>query len=82
MKKRSCLKRCITGENKHVSLEYTDNGRGLPKGVFHGKSEGFGVTLIKLMAKQLKTTVELPDSEGTQIRIDFEYESIRERQEG
>jgi two-component sensor histidine kinase len=62
---------CSSPSPQHAFLVYRDDGIGLPDSVLAGKSEGLGITLIKILAGQLKGTVEMRRDRGTVIEIEF-----------
>lgn len=62
---------CSSPSPQHALLIYRDDGIGLPDSVLAGKSEGLGITLIKILAGQLKGTVEMRRDRGTVITIEF-----------
>ncbi|MGC9313096.1 MAG: sensor histidine kinase, partial [Sediminispirochaetaceae bacterium] len=62
---------CSSPSPQHAFLIYRDDGIGLPDSVLAGKSEGLGITLIKILAGQLKGNVEMKRDRGTVIEIEF-----------
>lgn len=50
-------------------LSVFDNGIGLPEGIKPGKTESFGLTLVGLMAGQIKGELSIERINGTKIKI-------------
>ena len=57
-------------ENGEVVLTVCDNGRGLPQGFDLDSNSGFGLKLVKMLAKQLGGLMTIDDRDGvfTEIR--------------
>jgi PAS domain S-box-containing protein len=55
-----------------VSLEIRDDGLGMPEEVNFDNSPGFGLFLVRELAKQMKAVVRLERGKGTAIIIEFE----------
>ena len=63
----------ITAEihRKRGWIEIADDGVEMPKSISLQKSTGFGLQLIRMMAKQIKGKVKIIRSHGTTFRIEF-----------
>lgn len=63
----------LTVEENGVLLRITDNGRGLPDGFDLGKTNSFGLMIVKMLAKQLDGvfTIENSPSGGTRSTLVF-----------
>jgi two-component sensor histidine kinase len=59
-------------ESMHV-LRYSDNGKGLPDGVFERPSASLGLYLVKRLSKQLKGTATYSFDKGSVFTIIFPY---------
>jgi PAS domain S-box-containing protein len=57
-------------ENK-MELTVSDNGVGLPSGIDLENSTSLGLTLVKLLTRQLKATLEVKREVGTTFKIVF-----------
>lgn len=55
-----------------VSLEYQDNGVGLPELVTFENSTGFGMQLIKMLVDQIEGSIRIERGNGTNFVIEFE----------
>ncbi len=63
-------------EGDRVSLEISDDGIGIPKGVELGGAEWIGLSLVSLLVEQLRGTVELDRSAGTRYLIRFRVPTL------
>lgn len=55
-----------------VSIEYSDNGPGIPEEPVRDSSGGFGMRLIGMLAKQIDATITAGGGAGTRFIIEFE----------
>lgn len=55
-----------------VRLEYRDDGVGLPDEGTLGRSTGFGMQLIRMLAEQLHATLSVERGEGTGYTLEFD----------
>ena len=55
-----------------VSITIQDNGNGLPDTVDFEHSTGFGLTLVGVLAKQLRGKIRIGRENGTSIILEFE----------
>jgi len=62
---------CSSPSPQHALLVYRDDGIGLPDAVLAGRTGGLGITLIQILAGQLKGTVDMKRDQGTVIKIEF-----------
>ncbi len=53
--------------NNKIELLYRDNGHVLPESAFDDASSGLGLNLIRLLIRQLKGTIEINRSNGTEF---------------
>jgi len=49
-----------------------DDGRGIPESVNFGNSNGFGLTLVEGLVKQLKGDIRIERNGGTRIVLEFD----------
>ena len=61
----------IDPATKMVCLRVRDNGVGLPAGFDWSQSEALGLQLVKILAGQLRGTVETETGPGTEFKIIF-----------
>ena len=61
----------LFNENKIV-LIYRDNGNDLPETSFDNASSGLGLNLINLLVRQLKGTIDINRSGGTEFKISIQ----------
>lgn len=57
------------GENAVLIIE--DNGKGIPENYDFSSSKGFGLTLVKMLSKQLKGSFSIETGKGTKSRVEF-----------
>ena len=55
----------------NVSLVISDNGNGLPEGFDARKPKGLGMKLIRILSKQIKSSLEIDGGDGTTFRFVF-----------
>ncbi|GAB1456941.1 hypothetical protein MASR2M48_22490 [Spirochaetota bacterium] len=55
-----------------VSIEYHDNGIGIPESVGFENTTGFGMQLIKMLTEQIGGAVRIDRGNGTKFVIEFE----------
>lgn len=58
-------------EDQKIILTVKDNGIGLPESIDVSKTKSLGLQLVSDLSKQLKATMELDRSNGTQFRLIF-----------
>jgi len=58
-------------EGKNYILSLSDNGKGLPKDLDIDNLDSFGLSIMTLLAKQLKGTFSIEGSQGVKIIIKF-----------
>ena len=58
--------------DNHVTLTIQDNGVGLPQGFDIDKMKGFGLTLVKMLGKQLHGRFSIENSKGTPCKLEFD----------
>ena len=56
----------------HVNLTIKDNGIGIDERVVENKSPGFGLTIVKMLAVQLKGTYVIENDNGTKSVLKFD----------
>ncbi len=54
-----------------VSIEYSDNGPGMPQDISPENSTGFGLKLVGLLVKNMDGTLSIDRSHGTKYVIEF-----------
>ncbi|MHB8864324.1 MAG: PAS domain-containing protein [Pirellulaceae bacterium] len=54
-----------------VCLRVGDNGVGLPEGLDWRRADSLGLRLLQLLATQLRATVEITNTKGTEITVTF-----------
>jgi two-component sensor histidine kinase len=57
---------------KHVTLAIQDNGNRLPEGFAVDTAKGFGLTLVKMLTKQLGGSFSMEKDAGTRCTVEFE----------
>lgn len=64
---------CVSGSrnDKTVIICVEDNGIGLPEGIDIKKSTGFGLSLVGIMAEQIKGTIRIERNNGTKFILNF-----------
>jgi len=55
-----------------VTITIQDDGIGMPETVNFDSSPGFGLTLVGILAKQLKGTIRVDRNNGTKLTLVFE----------
>lgn len=60
-----------TFENSKLTSIYRDNGLGFPSNLSFESSSGFGFTLINLLTKQLKGSIDIQNRSPLEINISF-----------
>jgi PAS domain S-box-containing protein len=60
-----------TFENSKLTSIYRDNGLGFPSNLSFESSSGFGFTLINLLTKQLKGSIDIQNRNPLEITISF-----------
>lgn len=56
---------------RHLRLEVNDNGQGIPEDKFSGSSHSFGLSMIGLLARQLRGNVEIRGNNGTHFYLNI-----------
>ncbi len=56
----------------HVTLTIQDNGIGIDESINENKTQGFGLTIVKMLAEQLKGTYAIKNDKGTKSVLKFE----------
>jgi two-component sensor histidine kinase len=71
--KRSGGEICVelTSDNDQFTLIVRDNGVGFPQDLDFRKTKSLGLTLIIMLVRQLKGTIELDNNDGTEFKINF-----------
>lgn len=70
----------LTPENGEYKLIISDNGIGLPPDMdFKNTESSLGLTLVKLLIKQLEGHIELNKNQGTKYTIKFKELKYKER---
>jgi two-component sensor histidine kinase len=59
------------GEDNQLKLSVRDNGVGFPKDVNFRRARSLGLTLVTTLVKQIKGTIELLCTDGTEFIITF-----------
>ena len=60
-----------SGANHHFTLIIKDDGVGLPRDWDFKNAKSLGLQLVKVLTKQLKGTIEIDRSRGSQFRVDL-----------
>ena len=69
---RGMIEIVLAANDSHtVTLSIRDNGVGLPANISFGRTDSFGLALVRAMAEQLGASVDLIRSEGTEFRLAF-----------
>lgn len=56
----------------HVTVTISDDGIGLPETVSLGRSSGFGMQLVSMLAEQIEAAIKVERGEGTAFILEFE----------
>ena len=59
-------------KDKHIIIEFKDNGIGLPVSVNFENSTGFGMQLVGMLVKQINGSITIEKQTGTKFIIEFE----------
>ena len=62
-----------TKKEKSVTIQFRDNGIGLPEGLSFDNPKGFGLQLVFMLTKQLKGSVTIERGNGTSLIIEFPW---------
>ncbi len=54
-----------------ILLTIDDNGRGLPENINVETTDTFGMTLVTMLAKQLRGTFSISSDNGTRCLLEF-----------
>jgi PAS domain S-box-containing protein len=74
-KKNAIINISIQLTDKTVSVKVSDNGIGISESVSFENSPGFGLTLVKMLTKQLYGKLNLSRKNGTNVSIEFPYQA-------
>ncbi len=55
----------------HITLTITDDGAGLPEGFDHTTAKGFGLSLVRILCRQLDAELAVTRSNGTTFVVTF-----------
>jgi PAS domain S-box-containing protein len=55
-----------------ITIAIKDDGNGIPENVDFENSTGFGLTLVKMMTKQIDGTIKIERGTGTNVVLEFE----------
>ena len=58
-------------KDDNISLIISDNGKGLPKGFDIQKPKGLGLRLIRILSKQIKSSLDIDGKHGTIFHFVF-----------
>ncbi len=58
-------------ENSRARVVIRDNGVGIPESVNFGRSTGFGLDLVKMLAEQIEGTISIDRGAGTILVLEF-----------
>ncbi len=58
--------------DSHITLAVSDDGNGMPEGFSIDTASGFGLTLVRMLADQLKGTLSIRSDKGTSIVMKFD----------
>ncbi len=61
----------LTDKGRHYILKLSDNGKGLPEDLDIDNLDSFGLSIMKLLAKQLKGTFRLKNENGVHVEVEF-----------
>jgi PAS domain S-box-containing protein len=62
----------LAKEGSRLTIDYADNGRGLPESVSLENSTGFGLVLVGTLVEQIKGSVRIERQHGTRFLIELE----------
>jgi two-component sensor histidine kinase len=60
---------CLKGTSVLISIQ--DDGRGIPEEITFENSEGFGLTLVRILTDQLGGTIRIVRGNGTNVILEF-----------
>jgi PAS domain S-box-containing protein len=63
-----------------VTLEVKDNGIGLPAHIDLQETKSLGLQLVRLLTQQVKGTIEINRSKGTDVTLTFPYKTSHSRE--
>jgi len=70
------IKISLTRTEDQVELEYTDNGKGMPKDFDWHKAKSMGLKLVRtLVENQLDGSIDMESNNGTKFTIKFDIEN-------
>jgi PAS domain S-box-containing protein len=71
-KKSGTITLTLAKDGARVRLNLEDNGVGLPVGFASSASKGFGLTLVKMLSKQLGGSFTIARDKGTRCTVTFD----------
>ena len=71
-KDRGLIKVSVTLSGTHVRIAIQDDGKGIPADVDFENSTGFGLTLVRMLASQIDSTIRMEREKGTTFILEFE----------
>lgn len=77
-RKGELLIKLNSNNNEKFILTVSDNGIGLPKDIDIQNTNTLGLQLVTSLVRQLKGTIEVDRSKGTEVKIAFEEKKDRD----
>jgi PAS domain S-box-containing protein len=71
-RKTGLIKISLVHVEKHVTLAIQDNGIRLPEGFAVDTAKGFGLTLVRMLTKQLGGSFSMEKKAGTRCTVEFD----------
>jgi two-component sensor histidine kinase len=62
----------VTRDESHVSIQYQDNGTGLPDSFDFENTTGFGMQLVKMLVEQIRGSIRIERGKGAKFIIMFD----------
>lgn len=68
-------------ERNHFRLRFADNGPGFPEGFNPRKTSSLGVSLLRMLSKQLRGNASFSNDNGAVVTIEFQATEVRKEVE-
>lgn len=69
--KKGTVKISLVRSGNTITINFTDDGVGIPGSVVNLESKGFGINLVKILAEQLDGKLEVSSNNGAEFSITF-----------
>ncbi len=71
--KQPTIEMNLIEKGRHYVLKLSDNGKGLPRDLDIDNLDSFGLSIMKLLAKQLKGVFRIKSERGVKLEIEFPH---------